>query len=477
MRRGVAGLVVVLGVAVALPGCTAAGGTRAGGETPPLVLRIGTEEPRGRPAADQVEAMVREVQERSDGRVVLRPVFSAVGRDQPSWDQLLARQVVDGELDLAVVPARAWDTEGVQSLVALQAPFLVTTEEHMAAVVGDDELSGDLLGGLGDVGVTGLALLPEGLRHLFLTGQGEPGLAAVDGEAVRAPRSDTTWALLEAFGARPTDGGLQESGAVGVESELALAGSFPATATMLGDLPLYPKINTLVAGGARFEELDADVQAVLRDAARAVRDAAVADLPEEADRATAWCAAGGTVVHVGPDDRAAAQTASHAVTARLRADPTTAALMDRVEAIEVAPVSPTVAACSPPGATVAAGRPRDPVGGRLPGGTYRVEFTDAHLRSAGLDEEAVGANRGVWTLVLDDGRWTGHRQAVGVDERFGSVYRVAGDEVWWGFDDDGGTEEQHLRWRVDGQGRLLFEPLDVDPAALFHFGLPWTPVG
>ena len=474
--RGVRRAAVVVLGSLALTGCAGAAGTRAGGEPPPLVLRIGTEEPRGRPAAQQVEQMVLEVADRSDGRLALEPVFSAVGRDQPSWDQVLARQVVDGELDLAVVPARAWDTEGVDSLVALQAPLLVGTEEHMAAVVEDDALAGDLLAGLDAVGVEGLALLPEGLRHLFVTGGGDASLGTFDGQVVRAPRSDTTWALLEAFGARPTDAQLQASGAVGLESELSLAGSFPATAAMLGDLTLYPKINTLVVGGERFDGLSEEDRRVLQEAALATRDAAVADLPEDADLAAAWCASGGSVVLVGPEELAAARTAARPVTAALRADAGTAALMDRVAAVEVTTTSPTVDACDAPGATVAAGRPAEPGGGTLPDGTYRVEFTEDYLRGAGLDAAAVRRNHGVWTFVLQDGRWSGDQRSSEVEESFGSEYRVEGDQLWWGFDDAGGVEEHLLRWHVDGQGRLLFEPLDVDPAALFHFGLPWTPV-
>jgi hypothetical protein len=67
-----------------------------------------------------------------------------------------------------MIPARAWDTEGVTSLRALHAPFLVTSDELVAEIV-DGELADELLAGLEDVGVTGLALLPEGLRHLSIS--------------------------------------------------------------------------------------------------------------------------------------------------------------------------------------------------------------------------------------------------------------------------------------------------------------------
>ena len=87
--------------------------------------------------------------------------FGAFG---PGADQKVAGLVQNGELDLALIPARAWDELGVTSLQALQAPFLVSNEDLVEQVV-QSELAGELLAGLDQAGVVGLALLPEGLRH------------------------------------------------------------------------------------------------------------------------------------------------------------------------------------------------------------------------------------------------------------------------------------------------------------------------
>ena len=62
-----------------------------------------------------------------------------------------------------------------------------------------------MLAGLEKVGVTGLALLPEGLRHVFSFG--DPLLTPDDfkGELIRVSASDTAYATFTALGATPDD--------------------------------------------------------------------------------------------------------------------------------------------------------------------------------------------------------------------------------------------------------------------------------
>jgi TRAP-type C4-dicarboxylate transport system substrate-binding protein len=81
-----------------------------------------------------------------------------------AWDQRVAQMVSDGDLDMGMIPARAWDTEGVTTLQALQAPFLITSDESLDEIVQSD-LQKRLLAGLDAADVVGLALVPEGLRH------------------------------------------------------------------------------------------------------------------------------------------------------------------------------------------------------------------------------------------------------------------------------------------------------------------------
>ena len=87
----------------------------------------------------------------------------------------------------------------MNSLRALNAPFLVTSEAVVDEIVTGD-VSDELLAGLDEIGITGLALLPEGFRHVFWWDR--PLLSPDDfaGASIRAPRSDTTYAA--AGGAR-----------------------------------------------------------------------------------------------------------------------------------------------------------------------------------------------------------------------------------------------------------------------------------
>ena len=91
---------------------------------------------------------------------------------------------------MGLVAARAWDTEGVTTLRALNAPFLVTSDAAVTEVVTSD-IANDLMTGLANVGVTGLALLPDDMRHLFVFGEKPESLADFGGSVIRHRGSDT----------------------------------------------------------------------------------------------------------------------------------------------------------------------------------------------------------------------------------------------------------------------------------------------
>ncbi len=124
-RVAIGALAVVLTMSACSKG---AGVSKAGGAAPPLVLRMGTDDGQGRPASDQVEEFARRVAQLSEGTITVKPVWHAAGTGLSDWDQKVAHMVVDGDLEMGNIPARAWDTEGVTSLRALNAPFLVTTD-------------------------------------------------------------------------------------------------------------------------------------------------------------------------------------------------------------------------------------------------------------------------------------------------------------------------------------------------------------
>ena len=108
----------------------------------PIVLRLGTGDAKDAPAADQIRYFAKRAGEVSGGAITVKPVWLAAG-DVAHFETAMAQQAIDGDLDLALVASRAWDTVGVNSLTPLNAPFLVNTDELVSEVVSgpvQDEL-------------------------------------------------------------------------------------------------------------------------------------------------------------------------------------------------------------------------------------------------------------------------------------------------------------------------------------------------
>ena len=472
-------------MSITMTACTALPGTstKAGGQPQPVTLTVGTDDPQGAPAANQIEEFARQVEKRSHGGLAIQPRFRAVGEGQTSWDQKVAGLVVAGDLDLGMIPARAWDALGVDTLRALNTPFLVTTDELTNRVVSDPDVATDLMSGLDAAGVTGLALVPEGMRHLFLYGEPQLTVAGLDGAKLRAPRSDTTWAFYEALGAHPDDANLDVTHAA-AESSYALAPDTTRKTTAIGNLTLFPKVNTLVVNSDRHQDLSEEQRRVLREAAQATRDWAITANKDDASQATTFCESGGAVVNAADDVVAAFRAAAKPVTAMLRHDARTADLISRIQKM-ARTTSPSVSGPTCDGTTPM----RDeitaetivPTGGDLPDGTYRAEYTDEYLKDHSLDAEHIASNHGVWTFVLDDGQWSFDQVAPNITDHGEGVYQVDGKHLYWLLPEG---NVLHFKWRTDGDGDLHFKQIrdlgaDADPAYPypdFQFDLEWLQV-
>lgn len=414
-------LVAILLVAAAIVG--GCGGddqsTKAGGPSPPLSLRIGTDDYPGRVSAASIEEFARRVETLSDGQLLIEPVWHAGGDPSPDdADQVVARMVIAGKLDMGVIPARAWDTEGVTSLRALNAPFLVTSDELVDEIVVG-ELAGEMLAGLDEIGITGLALLPESLRHVFAWGDPLVSAEDFDGTMIRVPNSDTVYRFFETLGATPADldgdtldDAISSGSMAGAESDFGLAGDLagPRT-TAAGNITLFPKVNTLVVNASTFYDLTDDQQATLRAAAAATLDWTLTNRSDDVTRACAFCDAGGTVTTAGDAEVAALEQAAQPVYVELEQDATTALLIERIREMKrqlPAPDSPPP--CAPPPATATtatqavAADPSDDA--EFPQGVYRMEITAESMERLGVSESDARDQGGVWTLTFQDGQVT-----------------------------------------------------------------------
>jgi TRAP-type C4-dicarboxylate transport system substrate-binding protein len=374
-------------------------GTKAGGTGGALTLRIGAPDERGRPAADQIEEFARRVEALSDGELRIEPVWRVAG-GRPFWDQRSARKVTSGELDMAVIPSRAWDTQGVTSLRALNAPFLITSDEVLEEVISG-RLAGDLMAGLDEAGVVGLALFPEGLRHPF--GLPKPLLGPDDyrGEVIRVPRSNTTEALFEALGATTNELRANADRHRGMESSY-LSDTFGAAT---GNVTFYPKVNSLVANADVYDRLAEGQRDILRRAAAQTREWAIEETPTDAEAAAAFCGRGMTVVQASEADIAALERAAQPVYAELARDERTRAIIDAIRGLKRGMTIPATAPVICDHLDVFSDSDTADRRSSILNGVYRFEVTDEDLRAAGLtDPRDFDQNHGVVTYTFKDGR-------------------------------------------------------------------------
>jgi TRAP-type C4-dicarboxylate transport system substrate-binding protein len=413
---------------------------------PAVVLRVGTNDPSDQPYMAAVMAeFTRQATAVSGGSVQITPVFRAAGDPPPDdWDQAVARRVMSGELEMGLIPSAAWDSEGVTSLTPLNAPFLIDSNELVASVV-DSELAGTLMSGLDGVGITGLALVPESLRHVF--GYGDPLLAPSDfaGGLIRSPRSETVYELFHALGATVDDlrGSSYDEAVVagevrGSESSFARAATLPgANLVATGNLPLFPKVNVLVVNTAAFDELSTQQQEALRQAAAATRAYAIDAMPDPLVSAQDFCAAGGSVVLASATDASALMEAAQPVYEHLEADPVARGLIASFREMKVGvPHGTAVESCGT--SHTSPSTDAAPAGNVIPLGSYTRTITAADGEALGLDPAVVAEMLGPsgqieTTLEIGDGRWTLH---VASDDFTG-----IGDFGAYTYDDQG-------RWRT-----------------------------
>ena len=129
-----------VGVGAALllvPGCLVTGCDLAV-TGPSLVLRLASPDKSDDDTAAPIRQFAEEVDRRSGGTIRVDPIWDVAPTGTHDWDQVTAATVVDGTYELGLVPSRAFDVLGVDSLRALNTPFLVTSQAATRAVLASD---------------------------------------------------------------------------------------------------------------------------------------------------------------------------------------------------------------------------------------------------------------------------------------------------------------------------------------------------
>lgn len=310
----------------------------------PVVIRLGTGDPRGRPDTPVVERFAEAVEELSDGAMRVEVVWQAADTSAPSsgGEQGIVELVQGAELDLGWVGARVWDTMGVTSFQALQAPFLITDQELLAEVLANP-MAGEMMAGLDDAGVVGLGMFPDGLRYPLGYAAPMASLEDFDGAAIRLGPSEATKALIQALGGRPVyglngdelDAAIAAGDVDGTETSLGLAPilaqDVAPRSVVTGNVVLFPRVNTLFAGQELMASLSDEQQAVLAAAAEEAQALAKELATEDVQP---FCDAGGEIVQASPAEVAAIERAAQPVYRTLETDPATKAFIEGIRELK-----------------------------------------------------------------------------------------------------------------------------------------------
>jgi len=272
------------------------GAVRAAGRVRSLILGSSN------PTSDDELFFAREAARRSGGTLEISLRSNLYG-EAATNEQNVIRDLVAGRLDLAWDPTRAWDLEGVTSLRALQAPFLVDNFPLLAKVI-TSPLADDLLSGSRAKGVVGLGLAAENLRRPLGAKKALASLDDFRGVRINVIASELSDATMRALGAQPMSVGagrlLGDAFAFGrldaaeTAIEAVYSNGYARVAKhMTRNVVFYPKVIAIDANAAAFAELTPAQRTALREAAEATaaRSTAAAAARDKADVA-ALCRAG-----------------------------------------------------------------------------------------------------------------------------------------------------------------------------------------
>ena len=421
---------IVLGVALGLAaGCAGFSADKAGGQrvrTPVVLTLVDGENGLSvaQPFADAVNRLSK-----GTVRVVIK---SSWRRSDPRYEIGLIRDVQAGKAQLGITATRAFNSVGIDSFQALQAPFLIDNVALEQRVLSSD-LQARMLGGLGQAGLVGLVILPGPLRRPLGFGHALRSLADYHGRTIGIRPSLVSQELFWALGATAValQRGTQTSGAPlsgldGIESNLATisSGYDVPGAILTGNVVFEPRPDAIFMNRAAFDSLSAGQRSVLLRAAAEARTAGV--FAPDPGPLRDLCRRGMRIVDASSAELAALRRAVRSVYTALDRDPSTKQLITRIMMIRrAAGGSPDSVRCeSPAGTSQSTTRPT-----RLDG-TWQVAFTRSEFIAAGAaGDEVCCENWGHFTLKFHRGRWSETGTKPGQSLMGSGTYVVTGNTI------------------------------------------------
>ncbi len=481
MRNRVAALILAATAAVIVAGCSSGGDSgadKAGGSREPLVLRLANTNGQ-LDFTPTVVAFADRVEELSGGDLRIEPV-NDWGDSSSAAEQQVVNDVAAGDVDLGWVGTRVFDTLDVKSFQALTAPMLIDSYALESAVIKSG-ITERMMRGLDGLGVTGLGVLPDGLRKP--AGVSGPIVSPADWRGItfgtlssngQAEAIRTLGATSEQTFGTEREERLQNGTLQGFETSIWIHQHNPALTRlapyMTSNVTLWPQMDVLLANPARLEALTGEQRGWLKEAAR---DAATRSAVLEATDGRALtdsCMGGARYAEASDADLAALRRAFQPVYDGLRRQPATRESLARIEALKESmpaevkltiPAECTGKAPSPP--SVRAAKPPSDLNG-----TYRWVLTQKDADKVG--DRDTGYPH-VNTITLKDGRLEGG--CFGVD---GGNYSVKGDRITFHSIEFG--DYATVTYSRDEKGNLHLEPVPpIDPGGAFEcFYKPWTKI-
>ena len=329
-------LTLVLAAVVSLAGCGAQTGNKAGGPAAPVVLRMATVngEAGFNPGVDE---LLERVEELSNGNVKIEMAFR-VGEFEPDAEQQIVRGVADGTYDLGVVGTRVFDTLGVSSFQALDAPMLIDSYAVEAAVIEGD-IPARMLSSLDQLQVSGLGLLADGLRKPIAVERPFLGPSDWRGVGFGVFRSRALSSAMRALGAEPIevfgpqrDQALEHDEIAGFEMNLLgyrLLNLWRQAPYVTANVNLWPQVTAIIGNPNRLASLSDEQRDSLTSAVHGAV-AASTGLVEGDDRFISdLCEEGARFANASDEDINGLRDAFAQVYTDLRQDPKTAQLHRR----------------------------------------------------------------------------------------------------------------------------------------------------
>jgi TRAP-type C4-dicarboxylate transport system substrate-binding protein len=394
-------LAVLATVMAVLAGCTGPGLDKAGGQQAgqPVVLTLASFPGN----SGELDGFANNVRRLSGGtmRVDIR---SGWRPGQVQFEKGLIADVRAGKADLGVVGSRAWDSVGVSSFQALVAPLLIGSYGLQDRVVRSPMI-GQMLQGLGPLGLAGIGVLPGPLRKPL--GITRPLLKPADYAGLRIgvrqwPVADAT---MRALGATPvwypttkamTGLDAIEQGISSIqENQLDKAGRY-----LTANVSWWPRPLVLFANGKAWAGLTAAQRHILREAVTGDL-AAETNLVRGNERTdtTILCRRGLLrFLTASPADLAALRRAVQPVYDQLERDPQTRRYIRQIEAMGKGVSAEPAPGCGHTARLDVTAGPLD--------GVWQFTSTPADLQAVGTPQgDIVPENYGTFTIVIDRGRF------------------------------------------------------------------------